>query len=103
MFPEQAVVQTPERADMGLGADVYIYTARPGEKRLPVHYDLDIGLTKDFHFKEYGVLTLVVDAFNVFNFAVVQWRDYLATSPTYYQVQEILNPRVVRFGIKYRF
>jgi hypothetical protein len=103
MFPEQVVVQTPERADVGLGADVYIYTARPGEKRLPLHYGLDISLTKDFRFKGYGMLTLVVDAFNVLNLGIVQWRDTLATSPTYNQVQEILNPRVVRLGIKYHF
>jgi hypothetical protein len=51
----------------------------------------------------YGRLTLQVDAFNVFNFDHDIWRTNRLNSPYYNEIEEILNPRVIRLGVRYRF
>jgi hypothetical protein len=100
---EQIVVDTPERAKTGLGAYFYLDTVKPGAKRLPGFLNADLSLSKNVRLKGYGSLVLEVDAFNIFNFSHTLGRYNLANSPDYGQITKILNPRVIRLGIKYQF
>lgn len=103
IFPERLLVSTPERAKVGLGATTYIYTAKPGEKRYRDFYNVDLSLAKTFSFKNYGSIVFQVDAFNVFNYNHELDRYPQVNSPRYNQIQKILNPRVIRFGLRYAF
>jgi hypothetical protein len=103
IFPERLLVSTPERAKVGLGATMNIYTAKPGEKRYRDFYNADLSLAKTFSFKEYGSLIFQVDAFNIFNFSHELERYPQVNSSRYNQIQKILNPRVIRLGVRYNF
>jgi hypothetical protein len=103
IFPEQILVDTPERAKVGLGAEMVIYTAKPGEKRYRDFYNADLSLAKTFSFKDYGSLIFQVDAFNIFNLSHELERFPQVNSPYYNRIQKILNPRVIRFGVRYNF
>jgi hypothetical protein len=100
---EQIVVDTPERAETGLGAYFYLDTVKPGAKRLPGFVNADLSLSKNLRLKNYGSLVLEVDAFNIFNSSHTLGRYNLANSPDFGQITKILNPRVIRLGIKYQF
>jgi hypothetical protein len=96
-------VPTPERGQAGLGGSMYISIERLDATRLPNFYNVDLSLTKDFTLGQYGRLTLQVDAFNVFNFDHTLSRYNQVNSGRYDEITKILNPRVIRFGIRYRF
>jgi len=96
-------VKSQERQDKGLGTFVNLDVEKRGETRLPNFYNVDLSLSKDFIFGRYGRLTLQIDAFNVFNFDHDIWRTNLLNSPYYNEIEEILNPRVIRLGVRYRF
>jgi hypothetical protein len=100
---EKIVVYTPERAATGLGSYYYLDMVKPGAKRLPDFVNADLSLSKTLGFKDYGSLVIQVDAFNVFNFSHTLGRVNLGNSPTYGQITSILNPRVIRLGVRYRF
>jgi hypothetical protein len=101
--PKQIMVMTPERAAVGLGAVKNILIEKYGETRLPTFYNTDVGLVKDIQIGKYGILSLHVDAFNLFNFGHVLYRYMVVNSSRYNEIWEILNPRVIRLGIRYRF
>ena len=46
-------------------------------------------------------MTLCLDAFNVFNFAHDLSRYAYVNSSRHNEIQKILNPRVIRFGLRY--
>ncbi len=96
-------IPTPQRAAVGMGAYTSYYLEKPGESHLPTFYNVDLSLTKDIRFKNLGTLTLCVDAFNVFNFAHTLGRVTRVNHPLYGSTTSILNPRVIRFGIRYQF
>jgi hypothetical protein len=100
---QQILVMTPERAAVGLGGVMYMDIEKYGETRLPTFYNMDVSLVKNIRIGKYGTFSLHVDAFNVFNFDHALWRYGLVNSPSYNEIWEILNPRVVRLGIRYRF
>jgi hypothetical protein len=100
---QEILVSTPERADVGLGSRMLLYIEKPGETRLPDFYNVDVSLTKDFRLSKYGKLTLSVDAFNVFNFAHTLSRYNVVNSTRHDEIQGILNPRVIRLGVRYNF
>ena len=75
------------------------------EHRLPTVTSFDIRLEKTFTFGARQV-TFDVDVFNVFNNATVLGRQYdvQATGDTGFdKVLEIMNPRIVRFGLRVGF
>jgi hypothetical protein len=80
-----------------------IITEKPGDRRYPNFYNVDLSLTKDIRFENYGTLTLLIDAFNVFNFSHTLARYPQINSPRYNEIEVILNPSVIRFGLRYRF
>jgi hypothetical protein len=103
IFPERLLVSTPERAKVGLGSTTLIYTSKPGEKRYQDFYNADLSLAKTFSLKDYGSLIFQVDAFNAFNFSHELERYPQVNSPIYNRIQKILNPRVIRLGVRYNF
>jgi hypothetical protein len=103
IFGEQILVSTPERGKVGLGTTMFIWTAKPGEKRYRDFYNFDFSLAKTFSFKNNGSIVFQVDAFNAFNYSHELDRFNQVNSPRYNQIQKILNPRVIRFGLRYAF
>ncbi len=100
---QQIVAPTPARGAVGLGSTMEIYIEKPGETRLPDFYNVDLSLTKDIRLRNYGRLTLCLDAFNVFNLARALSRYPTVNSPRHDEIQQILNPRVIRLGVRYNF
>jgi len=99
----QITVPTPERGAVGQGGNMDIDIEKIGTSRLPNFYNVDLSLTKEFDLKEYGKISLQADAFNVFNFAHPLWKVRIVNSSRYDETTSILNPRVIRFGIRYRY
>lgn len=96
-------VRAPERQAKGLGTMGFLFVEQCGTTRLSNFYNIDLSLSKDFILGRYGRLTVQVDAFNVFNFDHDIWRETWINSPYYNEITEILNPRVIRLGVRYRF
>jgi hypothetical protein len=77
----------------------------PDESRLPGVVSLDVRVGKTFALRSHE-LALDLDLFNVLNKATVLGRQYdvTATGATgFNQALEIMNPRLVRVGVRYRF
>jgi hypothetical protein len=77
----------------------------PDESRLPGVVSLDVRVGKSFVVREYE-LALDLDLFNVLNKATVLGRQYDVTatgSTGFNQPLEIMNPRLVRVGVRFRF
>ncbi|MGD2246424.1 MAG: TonB-dependent receptor [Candidatus Aminicenantes bacterium] len=102
-YPQWIEVSSPERGAVGLGGTVPILTEKLGERRHPNFYNVDLSLMKNIHLGDYGTISLQVDAFNVFNFAHTLGRFPQINSPRHNEIENILNPRVIRFGLRYRF
>jgi hypothetical protein len=68
---------------------------------------LDFRFDKSFSFGKFGKLTGMVDVFNATNSGVVtNFRTTTGTSPTantYQEVIALLDPRIVRFGVRFDF
>jgi hypothetical protein len=69
--------------------------------RYPNVQILDVRVDKGFSFGRYGKFTAMLDAFNLTNSGVVT--SARTTVVNYQEVLAILNPRVVRFGVRYDF
>jgi hypothetical protein len=96
-------VPAPERGTVWMGNYMAYYLEKAGDSHLPTFYNVDLSLTKDVRLKNAGTITLCIDAFNVFNFSHALSRESQVNYAGYYDVTQILNPRVIRFGIRYQF
>jgi hypothetical protein len=74
-----------------------------GDHRLPAFWELDLRLEKVFAVTETSSVVFAVDAFNVTNSAHVLKEQALLSATNYGDPLRILNPRVIRFGIRYDF
>lgn len=74
-----------------------------GDFRLPAFWMLDLRLEKVWNVTETSNVVFSVDAFNITNSAHVLKEEPRLTADTYGDPQRILNPRVVRFGIRFSF
>ena len=88
-----------------------------GKKTLPVFYQLNLRLEKLIKLGDTGRIYLMADAFNVLNGACINRRydnnegtyriysDHTTYSPyaNKFRVNEILNPFVARFGVRFQF
>jgi hypothetical protein len=97
------MVWAPERVAKGLGNWVRIEAEKYGKTRLPTFYNVDLSLSKDFNLGRYGKITVQADAFNIFNYNHTLWRQNRVNHPGYNQILNILSPRVLRLGVRYRF
>jgi hypothetical protein len=89
-----------------------------GANRLPTFWNLNLRLEKILRVGDIGKIYLMVDAFNVFNNSILnRMRDisngtiYTDTAVPYTfsaasrsgEPNEVLNPRVFRFGLRFQF
>jgi hypothetical protein len=70
--------------------------------RAPTVSIVDFRADKSFSFGRYGRVTGMVDVFNALNSGTVI-NFSTVTGTTYKRVIGILDPRVVRFGVRYEF
>jgi len=73
-----------------------------GDKRLPSVTSLDLRVGKEFGYRR-AKLNLDVDLFNALNSSVVLGRQYNLRLTTANNVLEIMNPRVLRLGVRVNF
>lgn len=92
-----------------VGTDDPVYTTKdvlvvgtPGKYRLPDVRSLDARAEKELTFGPVRV-ALDVDIFNVLNSGTVLGRKYDVEADTFNQITEIMNPRIVRFGLRFQF
>jgi hypothetical protein len=86
-----------------------------GDNRLPTFWNLNLRLEKILRIGDVGKVYLMIDAFNVFNSNILNRvrdvRDGIVYSHTgaFYtysrsgEPNEVLNPRVFRFGVRFQF
>ena len=98
----------------GLYRSNVVYLQSPTKDRLPVYRNLSFRLEKGFKLGP-NRMVLMADVFNVFNWATVNraYDAYLGTyyvdtdafvaNPYYRLNSEILNPRVLRLGVRFEF
>jgi len=70
--------------------------------RAPNVHILDFRAEKAFSVSRYGKLTAMVDVFNALN-SDVPTNFRITTGPRYLELISLLDPRIVRFGIRYDF
>jgi hypothetical protein len=73
-----------------------------GEQRLPTMTNLDLRLGKEFGFRQTR-LNIDLDLFNALNSATILGRQYDLRLTTANNVLEIMNPRVLRLGLRFNF
>jgi hypothetical protein len=73
-----------------------------GENRLPTVHSFDARVSKNIRFQRLNI-NLDMDIFNLFNSAAVLGRDYDLASTSFNEVLEIMNPRIIRFGVRVGF
>jgi hypothetical protein len=73
-----------------------------GGNRLPKVQAFDGRVSKNFTFRRMN-LNVDMDVFNLFNTGTILGRDYDLGSTSFNQVLEIVNPRIVRFGVRVGF
>jgi hypothetical protein len=73
------------------------------DNRFPNLWNADLRLAKSFKFGGGSSLTVSAEMFNVFNSATELKRIADASASTYGRLDEILAPRIVRFGAKLGF
>ena len=74
-----------------------------GANRLPTVHSIDFRINKAFRFKSRYAINFDVDIFNVGNTAPELGRVYDRRLTTFNQVREIMNPRIVRLGVRLGF
>jgi hypothetical protein len=74
-----------------------------GDIRLPSVTSLDLRIGKEFGFLQRAKVNLDVDLFNALNSATILGRQFNLTASTADNVQEIMNPRVLRLGVRFNF
>jgi len=70
--------------------------------RLPDLWNLDLRLARNVKLGG-STLTLSADAFNVLNANTALTRTSAADSAVFNRLNSILNPRIVRFGLRFQF
>jgi hypothetical protein len=73
-----------------------------GDKRLPAVTSLDLRLGKEFAFNRTR-FNLDLDLFNALNTSTILGREYNLRVATADNVREIMNPRVLRLGLRFNF
>ncbi len=93
---------------------------RFGSERLADVYNASFRVEKAIRVGDYGRIYLMLDLFNAFNmttairryqrsYGTYHWygvgdaRNRLVPDPNYFRLNEIINPRVLRFGIRFAF
>ncbi len=101
---EGYIIPTNEQVYMpGIGTRELYGPGKFGDERLPAFWELDLRLEKVFNVTETSTVVFAVDAFNITNSAHVLKEEPRLTAATYGDPLRILNPRVIRFGVRFNF
>jgi hypothetical protein len=82
---------------------VYPYVKPFGSERLPTFWMADFRIEKVVPVGDYGSISIIADIFNLFNNNTVLGRETILNYSTAFQPLEIINPRVFRLGVRFRF
>jgi hypothetical protein len=94
---------------------VWVYTEKFGTDRLPTFWNLNFRIEKIVRAGDFGRIYLMVDIFNVFNNDMMNRRydynygtyyvdsQFVWNDPYYGLANEVLNPRIFRFGVRFQF
>jgi hypothetical protein len=94
---------------------IWTYANQFGELRLPNFVNVSMRVEKVLQVADLGRIYVMFDLFNVFNSSIVNRRyqadhgsyfvqsDYFRPEPTDFRLNEILNPRVFRLGVRFQF
>jgi hypothetical protein len=74
-----------------------------GSRRLDNKFTLDLRVEKGIKMGIYGRITATVDFFNVTNENAVLRRNQNLTASNFYQIQEVISPRTMRFGLRFSY
>ena len=88
------------RSGIGWGS---VYRGQFGDDRLPSFWILNLRAEKVFQVSDTGTVVLAADAFNITNSAHVLKQKTRITSDTFEDPLRILNPRVIRIGVRFNF
>jgi hypothetical protein len=81
------------------GTKTVLLAPNPAEYRLPNVHSLDFRVNKALTLDKVNI-NIDVDVFNLFNNATVLGKVFDVRLTTFNQVREIMNPRIVRLGIR---
>jgi carboxypeptidase family protein/TonB-dependent receptor-like protein len=100
-YPVVSIIRTSAGADGGS----YRALATPNvdDIRLEDVWNLDLRLAKTLKLGGSLALAINADLFNVLNSGVVLQRTRQVNSGAYFQINEIINPRVARIGVRLLF
>ncbi|HET9369126.1 MAG TPA: TonB-dependent receptor [Vicinamibacterales bacterium] len=94
---------TPGSADDISGVDkTVLLVSDVDENRLPTVHSFDARISKNFRFDRASV-DFDVDFFNLFNNGTTLGRQFDVAADNVNDIIEIMNPRIVRFGIRISF
>jgi hypothetical protein len=74
-----------------------------GDNRLPNIWNLDLRLAKNLNLGPNFRIGLTVDAFNILNAGTTLRQVDSVDAATFNRIDEILNPRLIRFGVRLNF
>ncbi len=74
-----------------------------GDERLPMFWMVDFRVEKALPIADYGTVSIMADVFNLLNNNTVLGREPNINLSNGYQPREIINPRVFRLGVRFRF
>ncbi|HSE42309.1 MAG TPA: TonB-dependent receptor [Acidobacteriota bacterium] len=74
-----------------------------GSRRLDNKFTLDLRVEKGIEMGRYGRFTAIVDLFNVTNENAVLRRNQNLRAANFYQIQEVISPRTLRFGLRFSY
>jgi hypothetical protein len=99
-YPEEVSVQTPTRANGSGQIDVLLNPV--GDVRLPTYQNVDFHVERPI---KVGTTRFVpsLDIFNVGNFNTIQAIRARQNASNANQIQAILAPRVLRFGVRFNW
>ena len=81
----------------------YPYVEGMGENHLDTLAMVDMRVEKAFTLPDIGRLSLMMDIFNVFNCNTELGKNRYAYQTTFGDTLEIVNPRIVRLGVRFQF
>ena len=95
------VVQSPVRNYNAGETDLYVEDM--GESRLPNLMMVDARVEKAFTLPDIGRISVIMDIFNLFNCSTELGKNRYAYQTTFGNTLEIVNPRIIRFGVRFQF
>ncbi len=86
----------------GIDDNPSVMIAEYGTYRLPTFYMLNLRIERMFRVKN-AKLYLTLDGFNIFNANTILAEEYQVTAKNYGAPLQIMNPRIFRLGIRFKF